>query len=102
MPAIANGMIICLLIVFIYAIIGVSLFKGLFFHCVFDGDEDEANLLPLVDTKDDCLALGGEWINTERNFDNIVSSLLSLFEIITTEGWMEVMYHGIDSRRIDE
>ena len=55
MPAIANGMIICLLIVFIYAIIGVSLFKGLFFHCVFDTEEENEALLPEVDTKDDCL-----------------------------------------------
>ena len=30
MPAIANGMIICFLVVFIYAIIGISLFKGQF------------------------------------------------------------------------
>lgn len=34
LPAIANGMIVCLLIVFIYAIAGVNLFKGKFFSCI--------------------------------------------------------------------
>ena len=28
MPAIANGMVVCCLIVFIYAVIGIGLFKG--------------------------------------------------------------------------
>ena len=63
MPAIANGMIICLLVVFIYAIIGVSLFKGLFFHCHFEGEEESEGLLEQVDTKADCLELGGQWVN---------------------------------------
>lgn len=33
LPAIANGMIVCCLIVFVYAIIGVSFFKGQFHQC---------------------------------------------------------------------
>ena len=34
LPAILNGVIVCFLIVFIYAIIGISLFKGQFFSCI--------------------------------------------------------------------
>jgi len=59
-------------------------------------------LLPLVDTKQDCLDLGGEWKNSERNFDDILAAIPVLFEIITTEGWLEVMYSAIDSRELDE
>lgn len=33
LPAIGNGIIVASLIVFIYAIIGISFFKGSFFYC---------------------------------------------------------------------
>jgi hypothetical protein len=32
-----------------------------------------------------------------QNFDNVVNSLLTLFEISTTEGWVDVMYAGADA-----
>ena len=36
MPAIFTGLIVVSGVVFIYAILGVSLFKGRFFHCRFE------------------------------------------------------------------
>ncbi len=36
LPAIFNGIIVASLVLFIYAIIGTSLFKGSFFHCQLD------------------------------------------------------------------
>lgn len=54
-----------------------------------------------VDTKDDCLRLGGVWRNHIMNFDSIWNAIPLLCEIITTEGWLEVMYSGIDSRDVD-
>lgn len=58
-------------------------------------------LLDHIVTKDDCLKYGGRWFLPERNFDNILSSLAVLFEIITTEGWMELMYMGVDTNGVD-
>ena len=103
LPAIANGMLICTLVIFIYAIIGISLFKGQFQYCDFilESRELSADILSSIFTKDECLSNGGEWMNRERNFDNIVSALWVLQEIITTEGWLDVMYYGIDSTGID-
>ena len=92
MPAIANGMIICTLIVFIYAIIGISFFKGKFYHC----DLEDSSLLVNIITRQDCIDAGGEWENNEKNFDNISNALSILFEIITTEGWLDIMYYGVD------
>jgi hypothetical protein len=63
MPAIANGIVVCSLIIFIYAILGVNMFKGKLYHCHFDptvyGTAEE--LLEKVDTKQDCIDLGGKW-----------------------------------------
>jgi hypothetical protein len=96
MPAIANGMIVCFLVVFIYAIIGISLFKGQFQSCLFTTEISKEEFVKIV-TKADCLKAGGLWRIGERNFDNIFNSLQVLFEIITTEGWLDVMYAGIDT-----
>jgi hypothetical protein len=103
LPAIANGILICTLVIFIYAIIGISLFKGQFLYCDFIllPDEVSKDLLSRITTKEECLLNGGDWMNRERNFDNIVNALFVLQEIITTEGWLDVMYFGIDSTGID-
>jgi len=42
--------------------------------------------------------MGGKWENSRANFDNLPSATLTLFEMMTTEGWMTVMYSGVDSR----
>ena len=49
-----------------------------------------------------CECWGGEWINMAwQDFDNVFNSLLTLFEISTTEGWVDVMWAAVDSRGID-
>ena len=48
----------------------------------------------------DCSNFGGEWVNAASNFDNIFTATLTLFEMMTTEGWLVVMYSGVDSRGI--
>jgi hypothetical protein len=37
----------------------------------------------------------------DYDFDNIGHSMLSLFEMATLEGWLEIMYHGADTTEID-
>jgi len=44
-----------------------------------------------------CVEAGGRWLNMDRNFDNIREAMIALFEITTTEGWMEVLHGAIDS-----
>jgi hypothetical protein len=52
---------------------------------------------PLIKDAALCVEQGGEWGQVlSQNFDNIVSSLLTLFEISTTEGWVDVMYAAAD------
>jgi hypothetical protein len=45
-----------------------------------------------------CVEQGGLWQETiSQSFDNIPSAMLTLFEISTTEGWVDVMYAGVDA-----
>ena len=52
-------------------------------------------------TKWDCINNGGVWSNYNSNFDNIGRAMLTLFELMMAENWMEIMYLGVDSKGID-
>lgn len=102
-PAIFLGIVVCMLVIFIYATIGVSLFKGLFYSCRFPAlIQNKEELIQMVETEADCLRLGGLWLNSVTNFDSFWSALSTLLEMITMEGWLDVMYQGVDGRSIGE
>lgn len=84
---------------------GVNFFKGQFYSCELSDsytDSQKDAILDTIDTKDDCIAAGGHWNNARSNFDNVIESTLTLFEMMTTEGWTTVMYSGMDARGIDK
>lgn len=53
---------------------------------------------PLMKDAALCVEQGGRWQQAlSQNFDNVLSSMLTLFEISSTEGWADVMYQACDS-----
>ena len=42
-------------------------------------------------TSRDCMDYGGSWVNSSFGFDNIFDSLLSLFIVATSEGWLSIV-----------
>jgi voltage-dependent calcium channel L type alpha-1D len=49
-------------------------------------------------SRDVCACVGADWSETiPQQFNNVVQASLSLFEISTTESWVDVMYACIDS-----
>jgi hypothetical protein len=44
-----------------------------------------------------CVEWGWRWIEMNQNFNNVWNSMLTLFEISTTEGWVDVMYAATDA-----
>lgn len=54
-----------------------------------------------ITTKFDCFNFGGEWKNSDANFDNMAIAISTMFQMATTEGWIDVMNNGIDSVGID-
>mmetsp|Transcript_55141 Transcript_55141/g.124132 ORF Transcript_55141/g.124132 Transcript_55141/m.124132 type:complete len:1891 (+) Transcript_55141:150-5822(+) len=58
----------------------------------------ESFCTPLVKDAALCHEQGGSWDQVlSQNFDTIVNSVLTLIEISTTEGWVDVMYAAGDS-----
>jgi hypothetical protein len=96
MPGIGNVMVISLLFFLLFGIFGLTYFKGTFFNCVMDNIPE--TMMDLVDDRWFCTNLGGEWVNKDAHFDNIQSSILTLFEMSSTEGWIDIMWTGVDNR----
>ena len=40
---------------------------------------------------------GGDWIRMDSNFDNIFHAIVTMFKVAMTEGWLDIMWRGIDS-----
>ncbi len=80
-----------------FAVVAISLLKGRMYHCSIDEDVDAHSDYTKFR---DCLSHGGEWINTDQNYDNFAWALLTLFEVMTMEDWQGVMYAAIDTTSV--
>jgi len=56
-----------------------------------------------VVTKADCLKYAGpnSWINQPYNFDHLGNSLMTLFVLSSIDGWVDIMYAGVDIVGVD-
>ena len=96
LPQVANTLLITVFFFLLFGIICVNYFKGSFFYCVTDHLPSELASLE-IDTQQDCIDIGGAWMNQDSNFDNSANAILSLFVLTSTEGWAQIMFAGIDS-----
>jgi len=102
-PFIRDVIVVSLLFLLLFAILCTNFFKGTFYSCNLEsiGDEFSEALGEHVVDKFTCLDYGGEWVNQLSNFDNVKNSMITLFNIMTTEGWIDVMWLAVDSTKID-
>ncbi|XP_026471734.1 muscle calcium channel subunit alpha-1 [Ctenocephalides felis] len=99
---IGNIVLVTCLLQFMFAVIGVQLFKGKFFYCsdgskmiesecqgtyvVFeDGDINKPEMRERI------------WIRNKFHFDDVAKAMLTLFTVSTFEGWPNLLYVSIDS-----
>ncbi|XP_042202675.1 voltage-dependent T-type calcium channel subunit alpha-1I-like, partial [Callorhinchus milii] len=92
---IGNIVLICCAFFIIFGILGVQLFKGKFFCCQ---GEDTRN----VTNRSDCLLANYKWVHHKYNFDNLGQALMSLFVLASKDGWVNIMYNGLDAVAIDQ
>ncbi|XP_043932539.1 voltage-dependent L-type calcium channel subunit alpha-1S isoform X2 [Protopterus annectens] len=99
---IGNIVIVTTLLQFIFACIGVQLFKGKFFSCtdVSKITPEECNGMFVVykDGNVNQVALHKRmWMTSGFNFDSVPNAMMSLFTVSTFEGWPQLLYKAIDS-----
>uniref|UniRef100_A0A8C4QAD1 Voltage-dependent L-type calcium channel subunit alpha n=1 Tax=Eptatretus burgeri TaxID=7764 RepID=A0A8C4QAD1_EPTBU len=99
---IGNIMIVTTLLQFMFACIGVQLFKGKFYSCT-----DETKHTPEECKGTFIIYKDGDvtqpevcqrmWQKSDFNFDNILTGMMALFTVSTFEGWPALLYKAIDS-----
>ncbi|XP_041259196.1 sodium channel protein type 2 subunit alpha-like isoform X10 [Onychostruthus taczanowskii] len=103
-PSIMNVLLVCLTFWLIFSIMGVNLFAGKFYHCV-NTTNDEMLTPEQVSNKSMCENMNRttgdvRWKNVKVNFDNVAIGYLSLLQVATFKGWMEIMYAAVDSTKV--
>ncbi|XP_028840829.1 voltage-dependent T-type calcium channel subunit alpha-1H isoform X2 [Denticeps clupeoides] len=92
---IGNIVLICCAFFIVFGILGVQLFKGKFYHC-------EALDTRNITNKSDCMQGGHRWIRRKYNFDHLGQALMSLFVLSCKDGWVNIMYDGLDAVGVDQ
>ncbi|XP_068423425.1 voltage-dependent T-type calcium channel subunit alpha-1I-like [Clinocottus analis] len=92
---IGNIALICCTLIFIYAILGVQLFKGRFYTCVGEHVEHVTN-------KTDCLLADYHWERKFFNFDSMSQALMTLFVMYSLDEWVNIMHDGLDAVGVDK
>lgn len=74
-----------------------QLFKGSFYYC-------EGPNIRNVRNKTDCLTADPRnvWVNRAYNFDDLGQALMALFVLSSKDGWVNIMYTGLDAVGVDQ
>ncbi|XP_032360649.1 voltage-dependent L-type calcium channel subunit alpha-1C isoform X9 [Etheostoma spectabile] len=103
---IGNIVIVTTLLQFMFACIGVQLFKGKFFYCSDSSKQTHAECRGYyIMYKDGDVGKPErserKWENSDFNFDNVLQGMMALFAVSTFEGWPGLLYRAIDSHTED-
>ncbi|XP_038618740.1 LOW QUALITY PROTEIN: voltage-dependent T-type calcium channel subunit alpha-1H-like [Tachyglossus aculeatus] len=92
---IGNIVLICCAFFIVFGILGVQLFKGKFYYC--EGSDTKN-----ITTRGDCSLAHYRWVRRKYNFDNLGQALMSLFVLSSKDGWVNIMYDGLDAVGVDQ
>jgi len=113
-PSLSNVVIVLFFFFLIFGILGTTYFKGSFYECDFSPlSQAEVEVIAkeygftrqtyVQDfTKENCLNLNLDWVKTiDQNFNNVIQSMMTLFEMSTLENWVNIMHAGINAKGIE-
>ncbi|XP_056130820.1 voltage-dependent L-type calcium channel subunit alpha-1D [Lampris incognitus] len=103
---IGNILIVTSLLQFMFACIGVQLFKGRFYSCTDEAkhtpDECKGTFVVYKDgDMNHPMVRERIWQNSDFNFDNVLMGMLALFTVSTFEGWPQLLYKAVDANAIN-
>uniref|UniRef100_A0A8C8BN01 Voltage-dependent L-type calcium channel subunit alpha n=1 Tax=Otus sunia TaxID=257818 RepID=A0A8C8BN01_9STRI len=103
---IGNIVIVTTLLQFMFACIGVQLFKGKLYSCTDSSKQTAAECRGYYITYKDGevnqpMIQPRSWENSKFDFDNVLTAMMALFTVSTFEGWPELLYRSIDSHMED-
>lgn len=105
-PSIVNVLLVCAIFWLIFSVIGVNMFAGRYYYC-FNTTSEEIFSADVVNNRTECLQLmegnnDVRWMNSKINFDNVAMGYLSLLQVATFKGWLDIMYSAVDARIVED
>lgn len=72
------------------------MFKGAFYYCKGENARGIRN-------RTECMTdPSNQWVNQKYNFDDLGKALMSLFVLSSRDGWVNIMYTGLDAVGVDQ
>ena len=100
LPALFNLGLFYIFFFTVFGIMGIHFFAGKFYSCTDASVYLRTSCTGLFVT-DDGLIAEREWVNADLHFDNIFQSMITLFVVMSLEGWVQVSNMGIDATGVD-
>ncbi|XP_068935764.1 sodium channel protein type 9 subunit alpha-like [Petaurus breviceps papuanus] len=100
-PSILKALLVCLMCWLFFSLMGVNLFAGKFFECV-NTTTGKRLSRTIVTNFSECKMLISsrgdvQWKNGKANFDNVGNGYLSLLQLATFQGWLDIMNAAFDT-----
>ena len=93
-PSILDICLVMMLYLFIVSIISINYFKGQLYLC-------ENQVLESLQNKWDCINSGGDWKNSNLNFDNVPEAMATVFVLSNSVDWSKIMFHAAKAQGKD-
>lgn len=101
LPTVFSVLLLGAVVFLCFAIIGVRLFGGLFYACNNPAALDKVSCVGTF-VNSVGLTVPAVWENPESSFDDIADALMTLLEVASLDGWVEVLYTAMDIRGRDQ
>ncbi|XP_064171574.1 sodium channel protein type 4 subunit alpha B-like isoform X1 [Anguilla rostrata] len=106
-PSLFNVVLACITLWLIFSIMGVNLFAGKFYSCMNTTSEEMFHAND-INNRTECSNLifanftDVTWENRMVNFDSVPMGYLSLLQVGTNKGWLDLIYAAMDSRSVED
>ncbi|XP_021201888.1 muscle calcium channel subunit alpha-1 isoform X2 [Bombyx mori] len=98
---IGNILLVTNLLQFMFAVMGVQMFKGRFFKCtdITKDNENDCHGTYLIYENGEAITNDRLWLRNKFNFDDVLNGMLTLFTVSTYEGWPALLSTSMDSNK---
>jgi len=115
-PSVFNVFVFCGILITVFGIVGLTFFKGLLWQCSdmsfktrvqcapqsFPGfNSSDQNATDTQWQNFNSSATDIQWQNYFFNFDNIIDSVFTLFQVATLSGWPSILFRVTDTSAVD-
>ena len=90
LPNIGKLLVFFTIFLYVFSLFAMKYLKGQLYVCDLLFESGESEMFE-INNKNDCFDYGGNWINKDYNYDNILRSFFTLFVISSSEGWSNLM-----------